>query len=631
MLFPLSLRGRGRNYRSGRRPKPVARRRTAVPLLEPLEVRNVLSTLTLTPPVRVSDTTTPFTDMSDLAGQRGHVALNSAGEPNLAVDPVDSQHLVAAWQQDRWSNGGARGIVSAWSTTGGASWTRVVVPGLTLASGGQYQRASDPWVTIAANGTVYVASLEVTLAPQGFPLKSAILVNRSTDGGKSWGNPTTLVVNTSPFPNNLFNDKPSVTADPTKPGRVFVVWDRGVFPGDNAAFDAVHAGVAIRQDILLATTTDSGQTWTTSTIRSPRADDGETGNQIVVEPDGNGTLVDVFALTRGSGKQPAQAVQQFQAVIRSTDHGATWSDPVIISGVEGVAVTDPDTGAPVRSGDDSHLPEIAVDRGNGNLYAVWADGRFSDLSHDDIALSMSTDGGLHWSAPVKVNQTPSNIPVGDQQAFTANVAVADNHTVAVSYYDFRNNTSAPGLLTDYWLVHADASSNFTDPASWSQENRLTDTSFDLELAARTSRGYFLGDYMSLQAAGDSFDALFAQTASSANPSNIWFRDPPPAVAPASGPSASGELTPQTPPALGIDVMAGIGAGPGRSGLTVVDQRSSQVEQLPALVGYVEPGKVLAGPSADFLRPNGRGMKSATDDEATLDAIFSGAWDNPLLG
>src|SRR5262249_34055926 len=193
------------------------------------------------------------------------------------------------------------------------------------------------------------------------------------------------------------------------------------------------------------------------------------GHQIVVEPDG--TLVDVFALTRGSGKQPTQADQQLQAVIRSTDHGLTWSDPIIISATEGVPVTDPDTGAPVRSGDDIHLPEMAVDLHNGNLYVVWADGRFSGLTHNDIAMSMSSDGGLHWSAQIKVNQTPTNIPASDQQAFTPSVAVAANGTVAVTYYDFRNNTPAPGLLTDYWIAHAD--NNFTDPASWSQENRLT--------------------------------------------------------------------------------------------------------------------------------------------------------------
>jgi hypothetical protein len=90
MLFPLSLRGWGRNHRSGRRPEPAARRRASVPRLEPLEARNVLSTLTLTSLVPVS-TTTPFTETSDLAGQRGQVSLNSESTHQKSVRKVASE------------------------------------------------------------------------------------------------------------------------------------------------------------------------------------------------------------------------------------------------------------------------------------------------------------------------------------------------------------------------------------------------------------------------------------------------------------------------------------------------------------------------------------------------------------
>lgn len=97
----------------------------------------------------------------------------------------------------------------------------------------------------------------------------------------------------------------------------------------------------------------------------------------------------------------------------------------------------------------------------------------------------------------------------------------------MSYYDFRNNDARPGLPTDYWLVHADSA--FSSPASWATgEKRLTDTSFNMENAAPTSRGYFLGDYQGLAAAGNNFYALFGQAGNGASdPSNIWFRDPPP--------------------------------------------------------------------------------------------------------
>ena len=55
---------------------------------------------------------------------------------------------------------------------------------------------------------------------------------------------------------------------------------------------------------------------------------------------------------------------------------------------------------------------------NGRLYAVWQDASFDNNQADAIAFSQSLDGGLTWSTPIKVNQTPTSIPIGDQQAFT---------------------------------------------------------------------------------------------------------------------------------------------------------------------------------------------------------------------
>jgi hypothetical protein len=57
--------------------------------------------------------------------------------------------------------------------------------------------------------------------------------------------------------------------------------------------------------------------------------------------------------------------------------------------------------------------------------------------------------------------------------------------------------------------------------------------------AQISRGYFLGHYQGLAAAGNSFYALFAQAGTgSSDPSNIWFRDPPPAAVESSGEGAA---------------------------------------------------------------------------------------------
>src|SRR5262249_10474981 len=294
-------------------------------------------------------------------------------------------------------------------------------------------------------------------------------------------------------PIDLANDKEAITADPTDPtGKtVYVVWDRLDHPSDSQNINAFH-GLAFREDILFSRTTDRGLTGDGGAPADPpstyrdltncKANESGFGNQIVVEPDG--TLVDVFTRLAGSGNQPAKAGRNVLGVITSKDKGATWSDVVTGPAVGAMDVSDPDTGAPVRSGEP--ILSVAADPNNGYLYAVWADGGFSGFAHDDIALSMSTDGGLHWSDPIKVNQTPTTIPAGDQQAFTPNVAVNSDGTVAVTYYDFRNNVdpTLPGLATDYWIVvNSDPVHN---PSGWS-EAPLTNTSFNMENAAPTSR------------------------------------------------------------------------------------------------------------------------------------------------
>jgi hypothetical protein len=439
-------------------------------------------------------------------GGPGTNFVNSEVEPWVAVNPVHPNNIIGVYQQDRWNNGGAHGLVTAYSFDGGQTWGRTFAhfstcSGGTPANGGDFDRASDPWVSFAPNGDAY----QISLSASADLLTSGVLVSKSTDGGITWSEPTTLIRETSAF---NFNDKESITADPTNANRVYAVWDRSRKPGENASFNALHS-FAFRGDIILSRTTNGGATWSAPRdILEQNKNEFTVGNQIVVLPDG--TLVDVFALGKGSGLQ--HSPNPFtEAVVRSTDGGDTWSKPIDISTDESVAVRDPDTGAPVRTG--AGLPDIAADPNDGTLYAVWSDGRFSGGARDDVALSRSTDGGLSWSTPIKVNQSPSGVA-----AFIPSAAVASNGTVGVTYYDFRNNTPASGALTDHFIVYST-----NHGATWGNDVRITGTSFDLETAP-VAGGYFLGDYEGLATSGNAFLPLFVKTNSgdTSNRTDVFF-------------------------------------------------------------------------------------------------------------
>ena len=122
-----------------------------------------------------------------------------------------------------------------------------------------------------------------------------------------------------------------------------------------------------------------------------------------------------------------------------------------------------------------------------------------------------------------MNKTPTGIPIGNQQAFTPSVDVAADGTVAVTYYDFRNNTAAEDLITDYFVVHLPhgREKHATTLRNWGDEVQLTDESFDMRQAPFAG-GFFTGDYEGLASAGNDFRTFFGQT-HGRDPGSIFFR------------------------------------------------------------------------------------------------------------
>jgi len=493
--------------------------------------------------VQVSGTSPFATCTADnVSSQPGTNFLNSEVEPWVDVNPTNSNNIVGVWQQDRWSNGGSRGLVAGVSFDGGTTWQQVPIPkvslcsGGTVANGGDFKRATDPWVSFAPNGHVYQISLALDIETppgrEGGFGKNAMLVSKSTDGGLTWTDPITLIRDENP---RFLNDKQSIIADPFDASDVYAVWDRLQVPVGAVLNPENVFGLGFKGPAMFSRSTDAGVSWEPARIiYDPTGNNQTIGNQILVLP--NGTLVDLFdEILNFKNNDGGFQFDLNLSLVRSTDDGVTWTNGpatraakmlprfLFVPGCCGVY--DPETGNPVRTED--LIPEVAVDLSNGNLYAVWQDARFSNngnfsnpaLLIDEVAFSMSTDGGFTWSTPIKINKTPTNLALGNRQAFTPSVHVAADGTVAVTYYDFRNNDSGTDLKTDYFVVHCHA--GCTNPANWGNEIRLTKKSFDMRQAP-VARGFFVGDYEGLASAGNDLVAFFSQP-NGTDPASIFFR------------------------------------------------------------------------------------------------------------
>jgi hypothetical protein len=167
-------------------------------------------------------------------------------EPTLAVDPRNPRRLVAAWQQDRFPDGGALSSLTASSTNGGKTWRDRLVRGVSRCTGGDYGRASDPWLAIGPEGTTYLATL-----PSDATLPAAMIVNRSTKPGGSWSAPIFVERRTDL---GVSNDKETVTADPFRPGIAYMVWVQ-------SRLVSTPSGVWFPHDLYFARTRDGGRTW----------------------------------------------------------------------------------------------------------------------------------------------------------------------------------------------------------------------------------------------------------------------------------------------------------------------------------------------------------------------------------
>ncbi|WP_081686241.1 sialidase family protein [Candidatus Solirubrobacter pratensis] len=381
---------------------------------------------------------------------------NPTSQHATEVEPdtfANGSTVVAAFQVGRFFSGGASDIGFARSGDGGSHWDAPgFLPGMTTSAGAEspFERVSDASVAYdAAHATWLISSIPL-LPDTSVP---TVLVNRSTDDGRTWSTPVQIP---PPASHSVDLDKN------------WTVCDNGAsspFRG-HCYTELDNFGEGDRE--LMSTSTDGGRSWSVP-IETAGHDKG-LGGQPVVQPDGTVIV-------------PFESLDGKIAAFASTDGGASWTRAVKVDGVRFHPVDGNLRTSPLPSA------EIGAD---GTVYVAWQDCRFrSRCASNDIVFSRSADGSA-WSAPARI---PIDDVASGADHFIPGLAVdsatagAATH-LALTYYFYPQAACGAGCRLEVGYVSSpDGGAHWSAPTVLAGPMALTDI-------AQTSQGPMVGDYIS---------------------------------------------------------------------------------------------------------------------------------------
>jgi hypothetical protein len=411
------------------------------------------------------------------------------GETFISIDPNNPLHMVAnsnTFYRDPSAacispTGGAAntyGTMSLFgSTDGGATWTYNCAPWPAAITGGVTGAnawfGSDPALAWDNQGRAYTAYM--LISQSNTASGASIVVARSSDNGASWQSLGTVVNNIAST--TAGDDKEMMAIDNTTgqtfshPGRIYVIWD-----------SANNEKIAY---------SDNGSSWTTVNFAS---NTGAIGGNVVIGADGT-----VYVIWNRYNVETI-------VFAKSTDGGATWTAPAVISTMALQSFGTNNLPAAQDSRGINAFGSIDIDRNPnspffGTLYVSFPDFPTGTTSGADINTYVirSTNGGTSWSSRVKVNDDN----FGATQIFPWLAVDQSDGTLNVSWYDTRLDplnrktqmvyarSSNGGVSFEPNILVTDNGANWRNTATnYSDENSTDNATFN---------GNQYGDYAGIAA------------------------------------------------------------------------------------------------------------------------------------
>ncbi|MCD4790338.1 MAG: T9SS type A sorting domain-containing protein [Bacteroidales bacterium] len=363
-----------------------------------------------------------------------NIVGDAANEPSIAFDPTDPNKMAIGWRQFDNINNSFRQAGFGYTTDAGQTWTfpGVIDPGVFR---------SDPVLDCDTEGNFYYNSLTA----QGEDYWCDVY--KSGNGGVTWDDGT--------FAQG--GDKQWMSIDKSGglgSGNIYAFWTSYYSICDPDFFTrSVDAGYSYED----CSSIPGYPYWGTTAVSAE-------GELYVCGAQWGGN----FVVAKSSNAQnPGQTV--------TWDFSTTVDLDGEINGFGGYSCPNPSglLGQTIIAIDSSGGPS------HGNVYILCSVERYSTPDPLDVMFARSTDGGLTWSSPIRVNDDPGN----NAWQWFATMSVAPDGRIDVVWLDTRDY---PGtvLTSLYYAYSLDAGdtwseniplSDFFDPhLGWPQQDKMGD-------------------------------------------------------------------------------------------------------------------------------------------------------------
>jgi hypothetical protein len=398
--------------------------------------------------------------------------LQRQNEPSIAVSTRNPLHLLAGANDYRTVDipasegelpGKAQGAMAgdAWvgiykSFDGGESWVTDLIPGFpqdnsTIGAASplkQFSTAADPIVRAGTNGLFYYSGMAFNRSQTKGG--GSVFVTRFIDDNNLEGTDSIKYLDTSVIEQGTsgqFIDMPRIAVDiPRGAGNVTI--DGQSIPKSNiySAYTVFLGNTLnnIRSRIMFRRSTDCGAAWG-SAIKISESQHIIQGATIAIDPSNGAVYV---AFRRFLHPSQTNSI----VIVKSTDFGQTFSQPVVIADINpfdqpvtdagGDGVSDP-LGTSFRT---NSYPTIAVDN-TGIVYVAWTERGRGPNGAARIVMATS-QGGTGWTAPAVIESPQEPGHMGHQ--FMPYLTFAAGKLM-MAWYDQRNSVGANGCGWDGWI------------------------------------------------------------------------------------------------------------------------------------------------------------------------------------